>query len=85
MNELAQQLYKEANDGRLGPWNKPSTSRFKQVGTTTASTSNHCASGYEESDDEIHTPCDSEEEYVSERIMRSIGLVVNENINFLTF
>ena len=36
------------------------------MGTTTASTSNHCASGYEESDDEIHTPCDSEEEYVSE-------------------
>ena len=36
------------------------------MGTTTTSTSNHCASDYEDNDDEIHTPCDIEEEDISE-------------------
>ena len=45
------------------------------MGTTTTSTSNQCVSDYEESDDEIHTACDSEEEDISERRRRSRGLV----------
>ena len=31
LNELAQQLQKEVTKGKLGPHNKPSTSRFEQV------------------------------------------------------
>ena len=85
MNELEQQLHKDAAEGRLGPQNKPSTSGSEQVGTKTTSTSNHCASDYEESDDEIHTLCDSEEEDITERRRRSRGLVVHENTTFSTF
>ena len=44
-----------------------------------------CVSDYEESDDEIHTPTDSEDEDKSGRRMRGRGLVVNENTNFSTF
>ena len=55
------------------------------MGTTTTSTSNHYASDYEKSNDEIHTPYDIEEEDISERKMRSKGLVVNENTDFSTF
>ena len=55
------------------------------MGTTTTTTSNHCASDYEESDNEIDSSCDSGEEDISEMRMRNRGLVVNENINFSTF
>ena len=42
-------------------------------------------SEYEESDDEIHTPDESEEEDISVRSRRTCGEVVNENTDFSTF
>ena len=47
-----------------------------------ATTRTHCFSDYEESDDEIHTPCDSFEGDIGGTRR---GLVVNENTYFSTF
>ena len=38
-----------------------------------------------ESDDEIHTPNESEEEDISGKRRRTSGVVVNENMDFSTF
>ena len=64
----------------------------KEKGTTSISEQEaltfvrpECVSEYEESDDEIHTPYESEEEDISGRRRRTYCEVVNENTNFSIF
>ena len=80
--DLAQQLQKEVVEGRLGGKGKATTSISKQEAST--SVRPESVSEYKESDDEIHTPDESEEEDISVR-RRTCGDVVNENTNFSIF
>ena len=56
--DLAQHLQKEAVEGRLDDKEKDTTFRPEQEASS--STRPQCFSEYEESDDEIHTPYESE-------------------------
>ena len=67
----------------MGAQKNRGTSRSKKEGSPFGRP--QCVSDYEESDDEIHTPVDKEEEDISGMRMRGRGLVVNENTNFSTF
>ena len=67
----------------MGGKEKGTTSRSKQETLTSARL--ECLSEYEESDDKIHTPNQSEEEDTSVRRRRTCGEVVNENTDFSTF
>ena len=68
MNELAQQLQRETVEGRLGAQKKKGTYRSEQEWSPSSWA--QCVSDYEDSDDEIHTPSDNEEEDKSGRRMR---------------
>ena len=81
--DLAQQFQKETVKGRLGGKEKGTTSRSEQEASK--SVRPKCLSEYEESDDEIHTPDESEGEDISVRRRKTCGEVVNENTNFSTF
>ena len=67
----------------MGGKEKGTTYRSEQDASTFARPK--CLSEYEESDNEIHTLDESEEEDISVRRRRICGEVVNENTDFSTF